>query len=260
MPNAVRPTKRCLTDLSIPVPNLGTRLSDVEHPLLGKAQQIPAGVLVGGVERVRALTDRSWYKVKTGQWRGIASDLADDLPHEALQLHQFWWLGAGGTRQADSAQRDFYAQISDAAHRSGPRSCSTDFLLPTEWDIKRLVAEATVSAQAVIEDLVRTAAAESLLNSDIRCFVFGDRDVRVRIKVHDDGQAYVAIGATGSLDTTLFVALLSAIPGVPLDDWLPEPDGGIGIKPAPGEVIWSAMFSAEAQAELLALGEVSTES
>lgn len=208
------------------------------------------------MERIRSLTDRTWYKVKIAQWRGATADLRKDLPPEALQLDQCWWLGAGGTRQADSAQRDFYAQLTDAAHRSGAHSCSTDYLIPTKWDINRPVAEATVNAQSIIEGLVRTAAAESLLNSDIRCFVFGDRDVRVRIKVHADGRAYVAIGATGSLDPTFFVALLSAIPGVPLDDWLPEPDGGLGIEPAPGEVIWSAMFSADAQAALLALGEV----
>jgi hypothetical protein len=123
--------------------------------------------------------------------------------------------------------------------------------------MKRLAGEAAVDAQSVLERLVRTAASESLLNSDIREFVFGDRDVRVRIRVLDDGQAYVAIGATGSLDVTFFVALVSAIPGVPPGDWLPEPDGGLGLQPAPGEVLWSAMLSAEAQTELLALGDAS---
>ncbi|MHA6670221.1 hypothetical protein ACX3O0_15275 [Homoserinimonas sp. A447] len=252
MPDAVRPTKRCLTDLSAPIPDLSVRLSEVDHALVSKAQQLPNEIHSGGGDRVRALTDRIWFKVKTGPWRGAGSDLSDELPQEALKLGQRWWLGAGGARQADSSQRDFYAQLSVAAHRDGPHSCSTEFLLPTKWDIQRLVAEATFSALSLMEGLVRKAAVESLLNSDIRSFVFGDRDVRVRIKVQNDGQAYVAIGATGSLDVTFFVALVSAIPGVPPGDWLPEPEGGLGIEPAPGEVVWSAMLAADAQAQLLA--------
>ena len=252
MTDPVRPTKRCLADLSLPVPTLGLRLSDINHPLIAKAQQVPDEVASGGAERVRALTDRVWFKVKTGIWRGAASDLRDELPEDALRLDAWWWLGAGGTRQADSAQHDFYVHLSDAAHRHGAHSCSTDYLLPSTWDINRLVGEAAVNAQLVVERVVRTAAVESLLNSDIRGFMFGDRDVRVRIKVQEDGQAYIAIGATGSLDVAFFVVLMSAIPGVPMGDWLPEPEGGLGIEPAPGEVVWSAMLSAEAQAELLA--------
>ena len=257
MRNAVRPTKRCLADLDLPIPNLGVRLSDLNHPLVVKSQQVPDEVASGSAERVRSLTDRVWFKIKTGQWRGAASDLHDEVPENALNLGARWWLGAAGTRQADSPQHDFYALLTETAHRGGAHSCSTNYLLPSDWDLTRLAGEAAVNAQSVLESLVRTAAAESLLNSDIREFVFGDRDVRVRIKVLDDGQAYVAIGATGSLDVTFFVALVSAIPGVPSSDWLPEPDGGLGIEPAPGEVLWSAMLSAEAQRELLALGDVS---
>ena len=255
MRNPVRPTRRCLADLDLPIPNLGVRLSDLDHPIVVKSQQLPAEVASGSAERVRSLTDRVWFKIKTGQWRGAASDLRDEVHEDALNLGARWWLGAAGARQADSPQHDFYALLTETAHRGGPHSCSTDYLLPSDWDMKRLAGEAAVNAQSVLERLVRTAASESLLNSDIREFVFGDRDVRVRIRVLDDGQAYVAIGATGSLDVTFFVALVSAIPGVPPGDWLPEPDGGLGLQPAPGEVLWSAMLSAEAQTELLALGD-----
>lgn len=230
MTDAVRPTRRCLDDFKIQLPDLGVRLSDLDHPLVAKAQHVPAETRSGGAERVRALTDRVWVKVKTSQWRGVAADLGTELPDEALRFNQKWWLAAGGIRQADSSQADFYAQLSDSAHRAGPHSCSTDYLLPAKWDIDRLLAEAAINAQSLLEGLVCTAAAESLLNSDIRSFVFGDRDVRVRVKIQADGQAYIAIGATGSLDVTLFVALVSAIPGVPADDWLPEPRGGLGIR------------------------------
>lgn len=254
MTDAVRPTKSCLTQLRCVIPNLGTRLSDIVHPLIVKAQQVPAQVAGGGGEHIRALTDRRWVKVKTGVWRGAVTDMHADAPESIAQFDSWWWLGAGGTRRADSAQSDFYAQLAEAAHSAGPHSCSTDDLLPADWDVKRLIAEAGVNAQLVIEQLVRRAAAESLLNSDIRGFVVGDRDVRVRISVRDDGQAFVAIGATGSLDPKFFVALVSALPGIPVEDWLPEPEGGLAIVPMPGEVVWSAMFSADAQQTLLNLG------
>jgi hypothetical protein len=254
--DAVRPTKRCLDDLGCSIPNLGVLLSDIPHPLVVKAQQVPAHVAAGSGEHIRSITDRHWLKVKTSMWRGVVTQLHDELAERIKQFEPWWWLGTGGVRQDDSSQKDFYAQLADSAHRLGPHSCSTDYLLPSDWDERRLIAEGGVNAQSVLERMVRTAAAESLLNSDVRGFVVGDRDVRVRIHVHEDGQAYVAIGATGSLDATFFVALVSSIPGVPVGDWLPEPDGGLGIELEPGEIIWSAVLSAEAQAELLATGNV----
>lgn len=251
MTEAVRPTKRCLTDLQVDVPELGTRLSDLQHPLIVKSQRTPVEAGAGAAERIRVLTDRTWYKVKTGRWRGAVVDLAHEAPEQLTQLPSRWWLGAAGRRTSDSTQQDFYSLLDDAAHRAGPNTCSTDFLIPNEWDVKRLRAEAAVNAQLVLEQMVRAAAAQSLLNSDIRGFVVAGRDVRVRVKLHDDGQAYIAIGATASHDQSFFVALVSAIPGVPVGDWLPEPEGGLEIEPMPGEIIWSAMLSAEAQAELL---------
>jgi hypothetical protein len=250
--DAVRPTQRCLDDLSYPIPDLGVPLSSIAHPLVVKAQRVPDLVVSGAGEHIRSLTDRHWLEVKTGIWRGAVTRLQAELSERIVQFEPWWWLATGGMRQDDSSQKDFYSQLTEAAHRSGPHSCSTDYLLPSVWDERRLIAEAGVNAQLVVEHLVRTAAAESLLNSDIRGFVVGDRDVRVRIHVHEDGQAYVAIGATGSLDATFFVTLVSSIPGVPVGDWLPEPEGDLGITPEPGEVIWSAMLSAEAQAELIA--------
>jgi hypothetical protein len=65
--------------LNLPIPNLGVRLSDLNHPLVVKSQQVPDEVASGSAERVRSLTDRVWFKIKTGQWRGAASDLRDKV-------------------------------------------------------------------------------------------------------------------------------------------------------------------------------------
>ena len=251
MTDAVRPTKRCLADLGCEVPNLGTRLSSLSHPLIVKAQSLPAQSAAGGAERVKVLTDRVWLKVKVDTWRGVASNLRGERADEFSVLGAHWWLGAAGIRQGDSAHHDFYSVLGEEAHRAGKNTCSTDSLLPNPWDMRRLHAEAAVNAQLILERVVRAAAAQSLLNSDTRTFLVGDRDVRVRIRVQDDGQAYIVIGATGSLDPQFFVALVSAIPGVPVDDWMPEPGGPLKLELGPGEIVWSAMMSAGAQQELL---------
>jgi hypothetical protein len=177
-------------------------------------------------------------------------DLSSEISPQIQQFSQNWWLCAGGTRQADSPQSDFYSQLDERVHSKGPNSCSTNFLFPGEWALRRLFAEGALNAQIVVSDLVVTAAAESLMHSDIRGFTLGDRDVRVRIKVHDDGQVYIALSATGSVDHTFFVTLMSAIPGLSSDDWMAEPDGSLEIQPEPGEIIWSAMLPAAVQAML----------
>lgn len=246
-PDFVRPTKRCLDDLSIAVPNLAVRLHDMEHPIVIRAQQVPDKVRSGGAERVVSLTDRTWFKVKTSTWRAVASEIGrapDGIP-------QSWWIGAAGTRAADSQQHDFYDRLSAEAHAGGAKTCSTDFLLPNSWDEMRLLAEAGVFAISVLHNRVRQAAAESLLNGDVRAFDIGDRNVRVRLRMLDDGQVYLAIGATGSIDVPFLTTLLSAIPGISADDWLPEPSEQLGIELAPGEILWSALIDASTQATLI---------
>lgn len=250
-PRVARPTRRCLNDLGITVPNLDVLLSSLAHPLVTKSQSIPEHLSNGSAERVVSLTDRVWFKVKVGEERGVVGDLTADLPPSALSLDQAWWLCGAGIRREDSPQLDFYARLKKAAFSTGASSCSTDFLLPTDWDLDRLTAEAGVNAERVMRELVVVSAALSLRTSTIQVFTLGDRDVRVRIHVHDDGRAYVVIGATGSLDPTFFVALLSAIPGVNPKDWLPEPRGTLPIELAPGEIVWSTLLPPESQQLLL---------
>jgi hypothetical protein len=246
----VRPTKNCLDAIGVLAPNLGVRLSDIEHPLVMRAQQVPQQVASKSAERIRSLTDRVWLKVKTSTWRGAVGDLENEISAEIQQFAQHWWLCAGGVRREDSPQSDFYSQLDDHAHAEGANSCSTDFMLPGVWDNRRLVAEAAVNAQKALSGLVVAAAAQSLMHSDIRGFTIGDRDVRVRIKVHEDGQAYIALSATGSIDHSFFVTLMSAIPGLATDDWMAEPDGSLEIEPEPGEIIWSTMLPAGVQSML----------
>ena len=79
-PENVRPTRRCLDDLGVAVPNLGVVLSGLEHPLVGKAQRLPAEENAGRAETIKSLTDRRWYKVKVSSWRGAGGSLEGELP------------------------------------------------------------------------------------------------------------------------------------------------------------------------------------
>jgi hypothetical protein len=244
----VRPTRRCLSELKVDVPDLGTLLHELEHPLIMRAQQVPERVRAGGGERIRSLTDRVWFKVKSSSWRGAAGQ----HPPVIESIDQTWWLVAGGSRADDSAQHDFYARISSLAHSGGAKTCSTDFLLPDMWDANRFLGEVAVLAERVVRVQIRLAAGESLLNGDIRAFDVGDRNVRVRVKLLDDGQVYLAIGTTGSIDREFMVNLLSAIPGLSGDDWMPEPSDTLGFEPSHGEILWSAMIGPETQEQLVA--------
>lgn len=64
----VRPTKRCLGDLEVELPDLGTPLSEIDDPVVVSAKTVPEQRDAGGVERVVSLTDRVWFKVLPIDW------------------------------------------------------------------------------------------------------------------------------------------------------------------------------------------------
>lgn len=80
-PVGVRPTKRCLGDLGVELPDLGVRLEEIDQPVIVSAQAVPEQRDAGGAERVVALTDRVWFKVKTSDHRAAMTELrGTDLP------------------------------------------------------------------------------------------------------------------------------------------------------------------------------------
>jgi len=67
--SSVRPTRRCLDDLELRFPPLDVPLHETEHDLIAKAQRLPDEFASGGAERVLAIDDRVWFKVKVGAYR-----------------------------------------------------------------------------------------------------------------------------------------------------------------------------------------------
>jgi hypothetical protein len=119
-PVGVHPTKRCLGDLGIELPDLGVRLEEIDDPVIVSGQTVPEQRDAGGAERVVALADRVWFKVKTSDHRAAVTELrGTDLPDWVRPSRGARWIGAAGRRQADSPQRDFYAVLQREC--SGPR-------------------------------------------------------------------------------------------------------------------------------------------
>src|SRR4051794_12839400 len=91
----VRPTKRCLGDLGVEVPDLGDRLEETDDPVIMSAQTVPEQRDAGGAERVVALTDRVWFKVKTSDHRAAVTELrGEELPDWVRPRRGAWWIGA----------------------------------------------------------------------------------------------------------------------------------------------------------------------
>lgn len=79
--DGVRPTKRCLDDLDLVLPDLGQPLEEIDHPVVACAQTVPELRNAGGTQRILTLSDRVWFKVKTGNQRAAVIQLhGDDLP------------------------------------------------------------------------------------------------------------------------------------------------------------------------------------
>lgn len=159
---------------------------------------------------------------------------------------------------------DFYEQLerscvaprksANAAGEAVRTNALSTHLLPASWDVDRLAAELATHARRSIQQIVRDMAGESLRSGQVTGFNFEGHQVKLLIRAKE-GAAYIAIGASGFTNATTFALLLSSIPGVGGDDWMPEPGGVAGFQPDHGEILWSAVLPPASQAMLLDTGE-----
>lgn len=237
----VRPTKRCLVDLGVPVPDLGHPLDEIDAPIVATAQSVPESRDAGGAERISSLTDRVWFKVKTRDRRAIVTQLhGGDLPDGLPSGVGEWWLSAEGHRQADSPQRDVYASIKREC--TVGKSVSTDRLLPIDWDWKRLNAEQTIAWRREMKHLVVRLVVMSLTTGQLAVAEFKNHRIKALVRADNGHEAYLAIVAEGVPNPEFFALLLDCVPGIQPDDWQPEPSPLAEMEPRPGEIIWSTMF------------------
>jgi hypothetical protein len=252
VPVGVRPTKRCLADLDLPLPDLGHPLEEMDNPVVAAAQAVPEQRDAGGARRILTLSDRVWFKVKTGDQRAVVSQLHDgDLPDGLPRDVGTWWIGAAGRRQADSPQRDFYESIKRECTEG--KTVSTVRLLPCDWDWKRVTAEQAVAWRREMKQMVIRLIAMSLKTGKLAVAEFRHHRVKALVRVDEDHEAYLAIIAEGVPDPAIFALLLDCVPGITSDDWQPEPSPLAEMEPAPGEIIWSTLFRSEVASAILEL-------
>lgn len=251
-PIDVRPTKRCLGDLGLVPPDLGVRLEEIDHPVVVSAQAVPEQRDGGGAERVVALTDRVWFKVKTREHRAAVTQLRGaDRPEWVRSSRGAWWIGAAGRRQADSPQRDFYATLQRGCTTG--KTVSSAHLLPAHWDWRRLAAERAVAWRREMKRLVIRLIATSLKSGQLAVAEFRDHRVKALVRAENGHEAYLAISAEGVPDPQMFALILDCVPGITPEDWQPEPSPLAEMNPGSGEIIWSTLFPSEVASAILDL-------
>lgn len=102
---------------------------------------------------ISGLSDPQWWQLKTGRWRGAATN----APHEVEEDEV--WLCAGGLR-AGGDDRDFYASFMKAVESSGPR-----MFLPSAEDRRLLKVEEKVARRDAWLKQVRLTACITLHDS-----------------------------------------------------------------------------------------------
>jgi hypothetical protein len=229
-------------------------LEDIEDSIVGSAQMVPEQRDAGGAERVVALTDRVWFKVKTGDRRAAVTELrAGELPAWVPASRGAWWIGAAGRRQADSPQRDFYAALQRECTTG--RTVTSGHLLPSEWDWKRLAAEQAVAWRREMKRMVIELIAMSLRTGNVAVGELRNHCIKALVRADNGHEAYLAIIAEGVPDPEVFALLLDCVPGIAPDDWQPEPSPLAEMTPASGEIIWSTLMPSDVASAILELGQ-----
>lgn len=249
----VRPTKRALDDLNLAFPPLEHQLHTLSHPVIARAQQVPAEVAAQGAERVVTIDDLVWFKVKTGAYRAAVHKLdpAERRP-EITAGDAWWWIGAAGTRKADSKSEDFYAQLTAECQREGKGTggVSSRHLLPGAQDVLRLQAELATQLTLGIKRIICTGVAKSIRDGKQWTATLTRYQISILVRARAE-EAYVAITTDGFIDSDFIAVVLGAVPGISADDWLEEPGGALGIAPGYGQIAFSAIIPPEYQSKIV---------
>ena len=232
---------------------LNEPIAELSHPLIQRAQHVPEEAEAGGVERIRVLTDRIWFKCKTTVYRGAVTCLSDsDLEALNLPPRAAWWIGAAGERKEDS-RSDFYSQLERESAREGKGTgeAKSTYLMTQRIDWERFTAEEAVKAVQAMREVVLTLIVKSLHDGRPYLAELRGHSVTAMIRSSDGSEAYLAIGAEGFPHSDFVAIILDAVPGIDKDDWQPEPGGVAGITPHYGQIFWSTIIPPEVQADIL---------
>lgn len=248
-----RPTLRCLReDLKIATPSADLPLDEIDHPLLAKIREQFADPATPH-ERIAAIDDQVFFKVKIQRWRGA---VWTDRPDADVQL----WLVAAGWREK-GATTDFYAALAfggrtarsrhNATHAQPVASDTyTAHLLPDDTDMARYLAEAGARFERTLAAAVRALCRASLLDGSEHTATVGGAVLGIQIRANQGHETYVAVRIIGPVPPALAVVVLDLVPGCDLDGWFPE--YSLPQRPLDqAEQAWSNLMDPAAAAKLL---------
>jgi hypothetical protein len=128
--------------------------------------------------------------------------------------------------------------------------------MPARWDWLRLKAEAGVAWVGVLDRNVRHLIAASIKSGQTCGIMFRDHVIEATVRADGrDGTTFLALAAEGLYDADVLAVMLDAVPGRAPDDWMEEPDGFTGIKPAFGQLVWSTLLTPDLTTRLLELDD-----
>jgi hypothetical protein len=232
----------------LPIPRADVPLDEITHPLLAKAAE-RFGDAQAPHERIAAIDDQVFFKVKVQRWRG-AVWLDDETA----------WLVAAGQRE-EGAPDDFYASLASRgtaararynAEHAPPLATATHTadLLPAREDELRWLAEAAVRTERRLRAIVHALVRKSLLDGHEHAEMLDGAALGIQVLADRGHETYVAIRIIGSVPKRLVAIILSLVPGCDLTAWMSDyamPERAV----APEEQIWSNIMDPEAAAKFL---------
>jgi len=234
--------------MGVKPPTLEVLLHEVEHRHIRAMQEIPAQALAQGLERIKKIRDRYWLKYKSANVRAALTKLKEDEVWPCIADDPRvgrWWVGAFGHRQADTPQQDFYDRL----------PIESGSILPNEWDEKRLRAELMTM---FVRDIKRTALgaiARSMQTGKPVAAIAANHYIQALVRAPQRDEAYLVLGSGGFYNEQIIAIILDSVPGIPKEDWQPEPTENLGITPTTGEVVWSTMLPPDVQAMIVQLAD-----
>ncbi|HEY4020891.1 MAG TPA: hypothetical protein VGM75_19525 [Pseudonocardiaceae bacterium] len=235
-------------DLGLSLPPVDTSLSEIDHPLIKKANEqfrLPTGPR----ERIRSIDAGVWFKVKIQRWRGAVLDEGEP-----------GWLVAAGIRESGSPD-DFYESLATTARAARARynaersqSLKTDTCcqpwLPTADDHDRYRAEYGIRLLHQLRCTVRDLLVRSLLDGHEHSAEIIGSELGIQVRGDEDRETYVALRIVGSVPDQVLAVVLDLVPGCDRDGWYPEfamPNRQLRA----GEMAYSNIMDPKAAAQLL---------
>lgn len=157
------------------------------------------------------------------------------------------WLGAAGWRQKGSPE-DFYVDLGKQCERarrdynrenraSLTTNTLTDWMLPTDRDQRRLVAEQNTAAAQEYREVVPQLVRDAILTGEEQQAEVSGYSIAVVVGGEPADSTYVGIVITGRVNVGDHAVILKQAPGADPTAWFPDAMPHRDVRA--GEVVWS---------------------